>query len=104
MNTSKVNQPSQLELLNTLTASQLRDMPHHHQRVPRIYEYDNKLTNGQVSLLKLWGMWYTPSLPLLPGPLRSGVVAPVRITSMRHIELFNYLTVCKQMIYVKLIY
>ena len=27
-------------------------------------------------MLELWGMWSTPSLPLLPGPLRTGVVAP----------------------------
>ena len=26
-------------------------------------------------MLGLWGMWSTPSLPLLPGPLWPGVVA-----------------------------
>ena len=27
-------------------------------------------------MLKLWGMWSTPSLSSLPGPLWPGVVAP----------------------------
>ena len=26
-----------------------------------------------------WGIWSTPSLPLLPGPLSPGVVAPDRV-------------------------
>ena len=26
-------------------------------------------------MLELWGMWSTPSLPTLPGPLWSGMVA-----------------------------
>ena len=65
-------------------------------------------------------MGNTPSLPLLPGPLWLGVVAPDRVPSMvkkellvylnswqtniwceielLEIELFDYLTVCKQMI------
>ena len=36
---------------------------------------------------ELWGMWSTPSLPSLPGPLWPGVVAPDRVLSMGHIEL-----------------
>ena len=31
-------------------------------------------------------MWSTPSLPLLPGPLWPGVVAPVRVPSMGWID------------------
>ena len=27
-------------------------------------------------MLELWGMWSTPSLPSLPGPLWPGVIAP----------------------------
>ena len=27
----------------------------------------------------LWGIWNTPSFPLLPGPLRPGVVAPDKV-------------------------
>ena len=35
----------------------------------------------------------TPSLPLLPGPLWPGVVAPDMVLSMGQIELFDHLTV-----------
>ena len=39
--------------------------------------YDTKQSDGEVpAMLELWGMRSTPSLPLLPGPLRPGVVAP----------------------------
>ena len=34
-------------------------------------------------------MWSTSSLPLLPGPLRPGVVVPVRVPSMGQIDLFK---------------
>ena len=53
-------------------------------------------------MLELWGMRSTPSLPSLPGPLWSGVEAPDRILSIGQIELFDILTVCKQMTYAKL--
>ena len=36
------------------------------------------------------------SLPLVKGPLRPGVVEPFRIPSMNQVELFNLLTVYKQ--------
>ena len=54
--------------------------------------HDNKL--HLMVRLQSWrfgGMWNTPSLPLLPGPIRSGVVAPVRVPSLGQIELFNHL-------------
>ena len=57
--------------------------------------------------LKLWRMWGTLSLPLLPGPLGPGVVVPARVLSMGQIELFNhllYLKPFKQMTDVKLNY
>ena len=38
-------------------------------------------------MLELWGMQSTPSLPPLPTPLWSGVVAPDRALSMGQIEL-----------------
>ena len=38
-------------------------------------------------MLELWGIRSTPSLPLLPGPLRPGVVVPDRVLSMGQIEL-----------------
>ena len=32
--------------------------------------YDTKQSDGEVpAVLELWGMWSTPSLPSLPGPL-----------------------------------
>ena len=34
-------------------------------------------------------MWSTLSLPLLPGPLWPGVVAPNRVLSMVQIKLFD---------------
>ena len=37
-------------------------------------------------MLELWGMWSTPSLPSLPGPLWPGVVAPDRVLSVGQIE------------------
>ena len=38
------------------------------------------------------GVWITPSFPLPPGSLWHGVVVPIRVTSMRQIDLFeNYL-------------
>ena len=47
-------------------------------------------------------MLNTPSLPLLPGPLKAKVVVPVRAPYMYQIELFDHLALCKQMTNVKL--
>ena len=45
--------------------------------------YDTKQSDGEVPvMLGLWGMQSTPSLPLLPGPFWSGMVAPDRVLSM----------------------
>ena len=50
--------------------------------------YDTKQSDAMVPvLLELWGMRTTPSLPLLPGLLWSGVEVPYRVLSMRQIEL-----------------
>ena len=44
--------------------------------------------DGEVPvILELWWMLSTPSLSLLPGPLRLRVVAPERVLSMGQIEL-----------------
>ena len=52
--------------------------------------YDIKQSDDEaLVMLELWGMWSTFSLPLLPSPLRSGVVAPDRVLSMGQIELFD---------------
>ena len=40
-------------------------------------EFDTKQSDGEVPvMLELWGMQSTPTLPLLPGPLKSRMVAP----------------------------
>ena len=45
--------------------------------------YGTKRSDGEVPvMLGLWGMWSTPSLPLLPGPLWPGIVAHDRALSM----------------------
>ena len=45
--------------------------------------YGTKQSDGEVpAVLELWGMRSTSSLPLLPGPLWPGVVAPDRALSM----------------------
>ena len=43
------------------------------------------------------GLRSTSSCPLLPSPFLLGVVAPLRVISKGQVELFNHLTVCKQM-------
>ena len=58
-------------------------------RHPLCPEYDIKQSDGEAPALELWGMWSTSSLPLLPGPLGLGVVAPHRFLSMSQIEVFD---------------
>ena len=49
--------------------------------------YDTKQSDGEAPvMLELWGMRSTTSLPSLPGPLWSGVVAPDKDLSMSQIE------------------
>ena len=46
-------------------------------------EYDTKQSDGDVPvMLGLWGIQSTSSLPLLPGLLWPGVVAPDKTLSM----------------------
>ena len=55
-------------------------------------EYDTKQFNGEIPVMpELWRIRSTPLLPLLPGPLWPGVVAPDRAQSMDWIELTAYL-------------
>ena len=71
-------------------------------------EYDTKQSHGEVPvMLELCGMWSTPSLPSLPGPLWSGVVAPDRVLSMGQIELkcvfmLNWIAWNRTVLYAKL--
>ena len=49
---------------------------------------DIEQSDGEVPVvLELWGVRSTPSLPLLPGPLWPGVVAPDGVLSVGWIEL-----------------
>ena len=60
--------------------------------------YDTKQSDGgALEMLELWGIWSTPSLPLLPGPLWPSVVAPDRVRSVGQIEIFDIYTDSKQM-------
>ena len=44
---------------------------------------NTKQSHCEVPVMQeLWGTWSTPSLPLLPGPLWPGMVAPDRAISM----------------------
>ena len=53
--------------------------------------YDIKQSDGETPvMLGLWGMQITPSLPLFPGPLWPGVLAPDRVLSMGEIKLFDF--------------
>ena len=61
----------------------------------RVSCYDTKLSDGEVPVPELWGIWSTPSLPLLPGPLWPGVVTPNRILSLGQIELLDHLNCIK---------
>ena len=63
----------------------------------RLHLYRDVRAPKRVSL-EILGMWRTLLLPLLPGPLRSNVVATDRVLSMSQIEH----TVCEQMTDVKL--
>ena len=55
-----------------------------------VLDITQKKSDGEAPvILELWGMWNIPSLPLLPGPLCLGVVAPDRVLSMGQIELFE---------------
>ena len=68
----------------------------------RYYHYSQVHSDGKASDLEHWRLCNIPSLPLLPGPLLSGVEVLVSIPSIGQIELFNHLTMCKQMTDVKL--
>ena len=50
--------------------------------------YDTKQFDGEVPvMLELWGMWTTPLLPSLPGPLWPRVVAADRVPSIGQIKI-----------------
>ena len=80
-------EPNQLGLSNTLTASLQRGKTPTPNECPR---YDTKLSDGEAPvMLELWGIWSTPSLPSLLGPLWPGLVTPDWVLSLGQIELFG---------------
>ena len=71
---------SRLGQKNTPTAPLQSGKTPHPNKYP---EYDTKQSDDEVQvMLELWGMRSTLSLPSLPGPLWSGLVAPDRALSM----------------------
>ena len=80
-------QPIWLMLPNTPTAS-LQKGKNPPNECPR---YDARLSDSEAPVQKIWKIWSTLFLPLLPGPLWTRVVVvPVRFPSMDQIELFNH--------------
>ena len=53
--------------------------------------YETKPSDGAIPVLELWGMESISSYQLLPVPLWSGVVVPVKLPSMGQMELFHHL-------------
>ena len=53
--------------------------------------YDTRPSDSEALVLKLWRMWSTSSLPLLPDRLWLKVIVPVSVLSIGQIELFNHL-------------
>ena len=51
--------------------------------------YNIKQSDCKASAWELWRIWSTLSLPLLPGPLWSRMVAPDKVLSMGQIELYD---------------
>ena len=58
--------------------------------------YNTKPSDGKAPVFEFWGVWSTPSLPLIPRPPWPEMAVPFRSPSMGQIELFNHLTVHKQ--------
>ena len=58
--------------------------------VSRVWHYN--ASDSESLVLEIREVWSTPSLPLFPGPLKPGMVVPVRAISMAQKDLFkNYL-------------
>ena len=79
--------PSRLGLQNTPTAYLSRDKtpPPPSKECSRC---EIKQSDGEDPLLELWRIWYKCSLPLLPGLLWPGMVAPDMVLSMGQIKQF----------------
>ena len=51
--------------------------------------YIMKQSESEAPAQELSAMWSTPLLPLLPGPLWPGVIAPDRVLPVGQVELFD---------------
>ena len=64
-------------------------------------ELDTKPSDDVAPVLELWEMWSALFLLLLPGPLRSVVVVPVRVTRIGRTGVFSKLLYLKIFNYVQ---
>ena len=72
---------TRLGQLNKKNDSLQRATHHHTHNECPVYDTEQSVSEVPV-LLELWGMRSIPSLPLLPGSLWPGVVAPDKALSM----------------------
>ena len=82
----------------------LQNMPSRKSSSKKCPGYDTKFSDGETLVLDLWRRGSTRSLLLFPYVLWLGVVLFLRVQSIGHIKLLKYLSVNKQMTYVKLNY
>ena len=54
-----------------------------------ILDYKTKQSDGVTRVPEYWKIWTTPSLALLPGPLRPVVESPDKVLPMGEIEVIN---------------
>ena len=87
---TKTKEPSWLEAVEytdyTPPPLKRSKAPLHSNECP---DYDTKPSYGEAPGLELCGMWSTPSLSLLPAPLRLEVEIPVSVPSMGQIEIVS---------------
>ena len=55
-------------------------------------------SDGEATVLKVWGVWSTPSFLLLPDPHCPGVVVHVRVWSMGQIDLWKFFILDKNIL------
>ena len=88
------SEPFQLAGTNTLTVSLQKGKTPLHS-FNECHGYDIKQSDGEAPAVKLWGIWRTPSLPSLPGPLWHGMAAPQRVVSKGQIAVLHLTTYAK---------
>ena len=76
---SQNHSPSLMEWVKPVLKSQLVTWP----------EYNTKQSDDEASVLELWEMWSTTSLPLIPSSIWPQVGALDKVLSIGQIELFD---------------